>query len=221
MAHGMLCVVIPPVYLPMLASAGAGQRRGEWAAEPKLDGWRAIVTVDPSLPAGFEVRSRTGRFITTQVPELSGLADLGLRMVLDGELVAVSDDGDVDFYMLGQRMLTPRDTHGDAVRVRRGLDGIDCTQPPYQDRRQILEMLELSGPTWCTVSRFVVDDADDLLDACVRRRQEGIVLKRLDARYTPGVRTADWRKVKTAAWRTDHGPRRLPKEIRERIAQHD
>jgi len=44
------------------------------------------------------------------------------------------------------------------------------------------------------------------------------VLKRLDARYTPGVRTADWRKVKTAAWRTNHGPRRLPKEIRERIA---
>src|SRR5438477_5222801 len=107
----MLCVVPPPpVYLPTLATAGALDLRGEWAAEPKLDGWRAIVTVDPSLPIGFEVRSRTGRFITPQVPELSGLKVLGLRMVLDGELVAVSDDGDVDFYMLGQRMLTRRAT---------------------------------------------------------------------------------------------------------------
>ena len=58
----------------MLAASGAGKLQGEWAAEPKLDGWRAIVTVDPSLPVGYEVRSRTGRFITTLVPELSGLA---------------------------------------------------------------------------------------------------------------------------------------------------
>ena len=42
----------------------------------------AIVTVDPSLPVGYEVRSRTG---PTLVPELSGLADVGFRMVLDGE----------------------------------------------------------------------------------------------------------------------------------------
>jgi ATP-dependent DNA ligase len=97
------------------------------------------------------------------------------------------------------------------------LDGIDCTQLPYRDRRRVLEMLELSGPAWCTVPRFPFDDAEDLLDACVRLRQEGIVLKRLDARYVPGVRTDAWRKVKTAAWRTNHGPRRLPKEIRERI----
>jgi ATP-dependent DNA ligase len=38
------------------------------AAEPKFDGWRTIVPVDPSLPNGIEVRSRTGRFLTTQVP---------------------------------------------------------------------------------------------------------------------------------------------------------
>jgi ATP-dependent DNA ligase len=55
----------------MLAASGAGKLQGEWAAEPKLDGWRAIVTVDPSLPVGFEVRSRTGRFITTLVLELA------------------------------------------------------------------------------------------------------------------------------------------------------
>jgi hypothetical protein len=61
------------------------------------------------------------------------------------------------------------------------------------------------------------DDADDLFDACVKLRQEGIVLKRLDARYMQGVRTDAWRKVKAAAWRNDHAPRRMPKEIRERV----
>jgi len=42
------------------------------------------------------------------------------------------------------------------------------------------------------------------------------VLKRLEARYLPGVRTDAWRKVKTSAWRTNRRPRRLPKEIRDR-----
>jgi hypothetical protein len=97
------------------------------------------------------------------------------------------------------------------------LDGIDCTQIAYRDRRRVLEMLELSGPAWCTVPQFPFDDADDLLDACLRLRQEGIVLKSLDGRDRPGARWDDWRKVKTANWRRDHAPRRLPKEIRERI----
>jgi bifunctional non-homologous end joining protein LigD len=144
-------------------------------------------------------------------------------MVLDGELVAVSDDGDVDFYRLGERMLMKRPARTvtlcafDVLR----LDGIDCTQLAYRDRRRLLEMLELNGPEWCTVPRFVVDDAEDLLEASVRLREEGIVLKRVDARYVPGARSTDWRKDNTTAWRTDHGPRRLPKELRERIAHTD
>ncbi|HUP75842.1 MAG TPA: hypothetical protein VM282_22610 [Acidimicrobiales bacterium] len=97
------------------------------------------------------------------------------------------------------------------------LDGIDCTQLAYRERRRVLEVLELSGLTWCTVPRFPFDDAEDLLDACARLDHEGIVLEKLDARYLPCVRTDAWRKVKRSAWRTDHAPRRLPPEIRERI----
>ena len=97
------------------------------------------------------------------------------------------------------------------------LNGIDCTQLPYRDRRRVLKTLELSGPSWCTVPQFPFDDAEDLLVACTRLKQEGIVLKKLDARYVPGVRSEVWRKVKTTDWRRDHAPRRLPKEIRERI----
>ena len=160
--HGMISDVTPPDYLPLLAESGAGRVVGEWAAEPKLDGWRAIVSVDPSLPTGLQVRSRTGRFLTTLVPELAGLADLGFRMVLDGELVSVGDDNNVDFYALGQRMLTRRVNRAatlcaiDVLVARRH----DCTQLPYRDRRRVLEMLELSRPAWCMVPRFPFDDAE-------------------------------------------------------------
>ena len=49
---------------------------------------------------------RTGRLI-------GSIADVGFRMVLDGELVAVSDDGNVDFYRLGERMLQRLSTRAD------------------------------------------------------------------------------------------------------------
>jgi ATP-dependent DNA ligase len=69
--------------------AERGLPRGDlagWAAEPKLDGWRAIVVVDPSLPNGVSVRTRRGHSIMEAVPGIASLAELGHRVVLDGEL---------------------------------------------------------------------------------------------------------------------------------------
>jgi ATP-dependent DNA ligase len=80
--------------------------------------WRTIITVDPSLPCGIEVRSRTGRFPTTQVPERHALA-LGFRKVLDGELVAVSDVGDINFYRLGDN-INPRTLITSSQDIRGG-----------------------------------------------------------------------------------------------------
>jgi ATP-dependent DNA ligase len=55
--------------------ADRGLPRGDlarWAAEPKLDGWRAIVVVDPTLPDGVSVRARRGHPITSVVPGVAG-----------------------------------------------------------------------------------------------------------------------------------------------------
>jgi bifunctional non-homologous end joining protein LigD len=203
-----------PVYLPMLVTPGAPRRfdAEEWAAEPKLDGWRSIVTINDRV----EVRSRTGRFITSRVPELDPLRHIGLPVVLDGELVALDDRGHVDFYALSQRMLGRR-LHRAVTFCAFDvlwLDGHDCTVLPYEHRRRLLESLELTGPTWCTLPSVPADSANDLLDACARFGQEGIVLKRLGSQYVPGARSQDWRKQKTVEWRTVEGPRRLPAEVR-------
>jgi ATP-dependent DNA ligase len=55
---------IPVVVAPMLAASGSVLRGDGWAVEPKLDGWRAVVTVDDVLT----VRTRRGRDITDSVP---------------------------------------------------------------------------------------------------------------------------------------------------------
>src|SRR5438132_1060006 len=83
----------------MLASMKPPTVAAEWAFEPKLDGWRALVYVEDAVT----VRTRPGRDITDRVDSLQALADLGRRFVLDGELVA--DAGRAgDFYRLGPNL---------------------------------------------------------------------------------------------------------------------
>ena len=70
----------------MLATSGRpdGPLDG-WVVEPKAEGWRAQVAVDAD---GLKVWTRRGRDITETVPEVAGLADLGVDSVPDGELVS-------------------------------------------------------------------------------------------------------------------------------------
>jgi len=74
---------VPPDVLPMLVVPGIPQGIDGWAAEPRLDGWRAWVLVDGT---DVMVRTRSGRVITESVPAALGLA--ALKVALDGELVA-------------------------------------------------------------------------------------------------------------------------------------
>ena len=70
----------------------------EWAYEPKLDGFRAIVFVD-----GDEayMQSRGGKDLNRYFPELSFAPG---RWVLDGELVIRDVDGNLEFDSLQERI---------------------------------------------------------------------------------------------------------------------
>jgi bifunctional non-homologous end joining protein LigD len=185
-----------------------------WAFEPKLDGWRVLVTVQSGV---VEVTTRAGRRITESVPELWPLADaLDGDAVLDGELIAGQGLPD-DFYRLAPRLSATRPN-----AVRRWshrvpltlavfdvleVDGEPVVHDPYADRRLLLEGMSLSAPHWLTVSS-VVSDGLELFAACDRLGFEGLVAKHLGSRYEAGRRSRKWMKVKTSAWRAVHAPRR-------------
>ena len=205
-----------PDLAPMLADRGLprGDLAG-WAAEPKLDGWRAMVVVDPGLPGGVVVRTRRGHGITSAVPGIGALAEIGHRVVLDGELVAGAGTAG-DFYgllphLVGRRHPGPPAPVSFWAFDLLWIDGEPLLDRPYLERRQRLEDLHLCGP--CGVlPRFPGPDAADLLDACATHDVEGIVLKRLRSIYRPGERTRHWRKLKTPDWSAVHRPRRGPQD---------
>lgn len=180
---------------------------GEWGFEIKWDGVRALAH---SGPDGFRVESRRGEDITARYPELAALGEtLGARaVVLDGEIVAFDDDDRPSFQRLQLRMgLTSpltirRRVHElpvtyvifDLLR----LDDRPTVDLPYEERRRLLEALELDGPNWQT-PRHHVGDGGALLEATRSSGLEGVVAKRLDSPYRPGRRSGEWIKVRN--WR--------------------
>jgi len=217
---------LPDLLEPMLATLGALPPADEddlWAYEFKWDGVRALARVEDGRLRLF---SRKGADITATYPELRALGeDLGsTRVWLDGEVIAFTG-GTPSFAALQQRM------HVDDERLARRLaadfpvtyvvfdllhlDGSPCLDLPHERRRALLEDLDLRGPHW-NLSPSFPGEGPAVLDTAREQRLEGVIAKRLESRYLPGRRSADWVKItdlRTAevvigGWRPGEGRRR-------------
>src|SRR5205814_6283698 len=94
------------------------------------------------------------------------------------------------------------------------LDGRSLMRLPYEERRRMLDELELSGPHW-RVPSYHVGQGRALLEASREQGLEGVMAKRLDSIYEPGKRSRAWLKVKhhrrqefvIGGWTTGEGRR--------------
>src|SRR6202000_1198516 len=75
------------------------------------------------------------------------------------------------------------------------LDGHSLMGLPYEDRRELLEALDLNDASWRT-PEHLSGRGRDVLKATAEQHLEGIVAKRLDSIYQPGGRTEAWVKIK-------------------------
>jgi bifunctional non-homologous end joining protein LigD len=67
----------------------------EWSFELKWDGWRAIADVTPKRTT---IWRRRGNNVTHRFPELQALSQtLGERVILDGEICALDEQGKPQF----------------------------------------------------------------------------------------------------------------------------
>ncbi|MGD0067854.1 MAG: non-homologous end-joining DNA ligase [Streptosporangiaceae bacterium] len=197
---------LPAGVRPMLAVTGAVPRDLEnWALEMKWDGVRALAYIERGQ---VRLMSRTERDITVAYPELARLGPDTPRkqLLLDGEIVVFGDDGWPEFEALQPRMHVT--SAAQAVLLAGPtpvtylifdvlqLDGRPLTDLPYADRRAQLDELTLAGPFWQTPPSFPGADFAAVQGVSREHRMEGVVAKRLDSVYTPGIRTDHWLKIK-------------------------
>ncbi|MFI2413882.1 ATP-dependent DNA ligase [Streptomyces sp. NPDC018947] len=198
-----------PLIPPMLATSGTlppAAQDARWAYETKQDGQRVVVYLPGD--GGVLLRARSGQDITAAYPELAPLAGaLGTTpAVLDGEVLALDEQGRADFQLLQSRMglahAPGRAAHrAAAVPVHLVLFDVlhlgsrSLLRLPYARRRGHLEELDLHGPSWSTPAALV-GHGEQALRATREHGLEGLVCKRLDSVYEPGVRSRAWIKIR-------------------------
>jgi len=189
---------------PMLAEAREKPFNAPgWLFELKLDGYRTLASRDRTS----RVLSRNGNDLSACFPEIvQALKALPFeRLVLDGELVALDEQGRPNFQRLQQR-----------AQLRRALDirhaAVDCPVTFYAFDLLAFEGFDLRGLPLSTRKRLLQrvaplagviryldhfeDDGIVLYQQVQKLGLEGIVAKRGDSPYKSG-RSPVWIKVRT------------------------
>jgi bifunctional non-homologous end joining protein LigD len=220
-----VAVEFPPEVQPMLASTGTESEfhdLDDWAFEMKWDGVRAVCY----LAGGHaKILSRRGLDVSVSYPEIvDALRRIDVQdAILDGEIIALDEQGRPSFSRLQNRMnlMSPADVD----RARRGTpvqlvifdllhrDGRSLLKEPYDSRRAELEKVITGGRIQLPPS--FESDLEAAKIASESMGMEGIVAKRRGSAYQPGSRGRSWIKLKNfrtqevviGGWRPGNGRR--------------
>ncbi|MEW6155928.1 MAG: non-homologous end-joining DNA ligase, partial [Verrucomicrobiota bacterium] len=168
----------------------------QWLYEIKFDGYRAIA-----VKSGEKIQliSRNGKPL--DYPEItSAIENLPAReAVLDGEIVAVDEEGRSSFQLLqayNVGLKKPPIIYYAFDLLH--LEGKDLTSLPLTERKTVLEPLLVDLPEQVLFSASIEAESGRLLREMKARGLEGIIAKRRDSKYEPGRRSGAWVKFKWA-----------------------
>lgn len=199
---------------PMLATRGTPAEIAhniadgeEWAFEMKWDGYRIIAGVDTG--GGLALASRNGRDLTHSFPAgielvelLQGEAGEQGGAVLDGELVALDEQGRPDFGLLQASI-----KDGEAAELRYMVfdilqlgppgpgAGRSLVRTPYRERREIL-LDSLAAGEAIAIPPAHTGRLELAQRVSRELGLEGVVAKRIDSTYLSGQRGSAWIKLK-------------------------
>jgi len=178
---------------------------GKAAFEYKLDGARVQIH-----KCGDDVRifSRRLTEVTKSLPEIIGKVQKNVKseeVILEGEVIAVdSSDHPVPFQHLMRRF---KRVHAIEDMIEKipvklylfdilYLNGESLISVPYVQRRQILaeNIGEILSAKQLVTDK--VEAAEQFLEKAMEAGHEGLVAKKLDSEYTPGIRGKRWLKIK-------------------------
>ncbi len=180
---------------PQLATlVGEAPEGGEWLAEMKYDGYRALIAVAGDKATVF---TRNGLDWTDKFPGITAAAAaLGVGSALiDSEIVAFDRNGKTDFSTLQKAIKGGGKGLSCFVFDLLELDGTDLTRLPLLERKAKLEALIGAGSEPLLYSTHVAGKAADVFRQVCAAGHEGIIAKRAGDPYRSG-RGRSWLKVK-------------------------
>jgi bifunctional non-homologous end joining protein LigD len=169
---------------------------GDWIYELKFDGIRLIVV---KTGKRVSLLSRNENELAGRFPEIvEAVRNLPAReCVIDGEVVALDEEGRSSFQLLQAREMEGRESPVcfyafDLLQ----LDGKSLTSLPLEARKSILEQLCADAREPIRYSGNIGGDAKPLLAEVKRRGLEGIIGKQRNSTYEQGRRSGVWIKLK-------------------------
>jgi bifunctional non-homologous end joining protein LigD len=195
---------MPTTIHPMLATAAAKPFDDpNWLFEIKWDGYRAVALIEDG---NLRLVSRSQNDLTKQFPELGDLPKFvkAKRAILDGEIVALDDQGRPSFSLMQQRTGFRPGKH--RLPRREGvpvvyyafdllyLDGMDLRRVSLEQRKQQLQSV-IENSAVVHFSDHYAEKGIALFEAARQRGLEGIVAKKRSSRYDE-KRSSEWLKIK-------------------------
>ena len=169
---------------------------GDWIYELKFDGIRLIGVKKHDK---VSLLSRNENELTRRFPEIvEAIKTLPAReCVIDGEVVALDEEGRSSFQLLQAREMEGRKSpvYFYAFDLLQ-FDGKSLLSLPLEARKNVLERLCGGAGDPIRYSGAIGGDAKRLLDEVKRRGLEGIIGKQRNSVYEPGHRGGAWIKLK-------------------------
>ena len=169
---------------------------GDWVYELKFDGIRALAIKDGRT---IQLISRNEKKLNDRFPEIvQAAADFDAdECVVDGEVVAMDEEGRSSFQLLQRTELDGKDALlAFYVFDLLQLNGHSLINMPLTLRKDALMRLIPPSGDVIRFSGALGTDAKTLLPEIQRRSLEGLIGKQRDSVYESGRRSGTWIKLK-------------------------
>jgi bifunctional non-homologous end joining protein LigD len=166
-----------------------------WVYELKWDGYRALSYIRNGK---VEIRSRNNKsFNEKYYPILQALKLWDINAVVDGEIIVVNDKGFSDFSDL-QNWRSEAD--GQLIYYLFDLlwlDGVNVMDRPLHERKKLLRSIAPEDDSIIKISNNFDATGKELFELADKMGLEGIIAKKSNSIYIPGIRSKEWLKIKT------------------------
>ncbi len=184
----------PHAITPMLATpVDAAFDDKEWVFELKWDGYRAIAELKKGEVHFY---SRRGLSFKEKYPAIThALKKIKTDMVIDGEVVLFNEQNRPDFQKLQQYSENQHLPLIYYVFDILSWQKEDTKYLPLIERKKILKRLIRTKGT-IRYSDHIEENGIAFFEKVKEDNLEGIIAKKKDSIYRPGIRTKEWLKIK-------------------------